>query len=324
MDHRLQQLTSWIESLRIFPDFEIKIASGDASFRRYFRISHMDNSLIAMDAPPKKEAIHPFIMIARAFKKIGINVPEIMHQNSELGFLLITDFGNRQYLPELTSDTVDRLYGDALSALMILQACGPVDNRIPVYNNQLLFNEMELFREWYLQKHLGIKLNVEQNNMLDDIFELLVQEALSQPSVCVHRDYHSRNLMLTEQHNPGVLDFQDAVIGPVTYDVVSLLKDCYIAWSEDQIEDWLKGYYQLSVQSGVIQSGIEFRQYRRWFDWMGIQRHLKASGIFARLNHRDHKPNYLDDIPRTLNYIVQASLNYPELKLFGQFIARVI
>ena len=269
-----------------------------------------------MDAPPDKGDMHSYVAIARRFHALGLNVPEVLEENHDLGFFLITDLGDQLYLRHLSDRTVERLYGDAMGALVVLQAGSftqAAGKFLPDYDETLLQREMEIFREWYLGRHLGLKLAAGQQAALDETFTLLARAALSQPRVWVHRDYHSRNLMVTDRNNPGILDFQDAVRGPVTYDLVSLLRDCYIAWPRERVEDWVKGYHELALQSG-IPAGEDDAQFLRWFDLMGVQRHLKATGIFARLNHRDGKPGYLSDIPRTLGYVQEVSARYPELQ----------
>ena len=221
----------------------------------------------------------------------------------------------------LDEETVERLYGDALGALATLQACTPDNAALPAYDRVLLLNEMELSREWLVGKHLGLSLDDTQTGVINSVFELLAENALAQPRVCVHRDYHSRNLMQTASNNPGILDFQDAVIGPLTYDLVSLLRDCYIEWPRARVEDWALGYQDLALQSGILHAEHDDpQQFLRWFDLMGMQRHLKAAGIFARLMHRDGKAGYLQDIPRTLGYVVDVAGRYDELHVFGRFI----
>ncbi|MCU7915132.1 MAG: phosphotransferase [Candidatus Thiodiazotropha sp. (ex Gloverina cf. vestifex)] len=312
MARRIEQLMAWLKLLPGLDEFTFEPASGDASFRRYFRIQTSTLSYIAMDAPPEKEAITSFIEVSQSFEAIGLNVPHIHARGLGQGFLLLEDLGPDLYLDKLSANTVDRLYGDALGALVTIQACGPTKG-LPDYSRDLLMQEMALFREWLVGRQLGIELTSDEERMLDDTFKALAENALEQPQVCVHRDYHSRNLMVTDCHNPGILDFQDAVVGPVTYDLVSLLRDCYISWPQEQVEDWVKGYFELALQSGVLQSEHE-AAFLGWFDLMGVQRHLKAGGIFARLNQRDGKPGYLQDIPRTLGYIQSVATNYPVLK----------
>ena len=312
MNNRNQQMMEWLHDIGL-RSRSIAPASADASFRQYFRVQVDSGSFIVMDAPPDKEDTGPFVRIAQRFRQIGLNVPEVLEREPEKGFLLLSDLGQQTYLGLLNKSSVESLYGDALRALLVLQTGTNSDpGFLPKYDRQLLLNEMALFRDWLLQQHLGLELKDEQLRDLDTSFELLASNALEQPSVWVHRDYHSRNLMRTGKHNPGVLDFQDAVSGPVTYDLVSLLKDCYIDWPREQVEGWVKGYQKLSLESG-LQVTADEQEYLRWFDLMGVQRHLKAAGIFARLYHRDGKPGYLADIPRTVGYISQLGGVYPEL-----------
>jgi len=316
LDTRLDALKDWIARVLGAGRFDIRPASADASFRRYFRVTAGQQCLIAMDAPPDKGDMHSYVAIARRFHALGLNVPEVLEENHDQGFLLITDLGDQLYLRYLSDRTVERLYGDAMGALVVLQAGSftqAAGKFLPDYDETLLQREMEIFREWYLGRHLGLKLTAGQQAALDETFTILARAALSQPRVWVHRDYHSRNLMVTDRNNPGILDFQDAVRGPVTYDLVSLLRDCYIAWPRERVEDWVKGYHDLALQSG-IPVGDDDNQFLRWFDLMGVQRHLKATGIFARLNHRDGKPGYLSDIPRTLGYVQAVGARYPELQ----------
>jgi len=322
-DKRLQQLHSWLNDCLNVSDYQLQPASGDASFRRYFRLNHNGYSYIVMDAPPDKEDSQPFVEISKVLINIGLNAPEVLEQDLDQGFLLLTDLGQQQYLDVLNSENVDRLYGDAMAALLRLQASPDFQYKFPLYNAELLLAEMKLFRDWLIEKHLGIELTSEEQDMLGAAFKLLCDSALAQPQVPVHRDYHSRNLMFNEVHNPGILDFQDAVLGPVTYDLVSLLRDCYIEWPRVQVESWVMEYHELAIQSGILSENNE-AQFLRWFDLMGVQRHLKAAGIFARLNSRDNKPGYLADIPRTLAYIIEVSGRYPELKELHDFLAEKV
>jgi aminoglycoside/choline kinase family phosphotransferase len=318
---RLEQLKHWLENELDFSEYTLRPASADASFRRYFRVLHEGVSYVVMDAPPQKEDSRPFIRISKMFFDLGLNVPEVIDQSLQQGFLLLSDLGSTPYLDVLDEETVERLYGDALGALATLQACMPDNASLPAYDRALLLGEMELSREWLMAKHLGLSPDAAQTGMIDATFELLAENALAQPRVCVHRDYHSRNLMHTGVNNPGILDFQDAVIGPVTYDLVSLLRDCYIDWPRARVEDWALGYLDLALQSGILRAEHDDpQQFLRWFDLMGMQRHLKAAGIFARLKHRDGKAGYLQDIPRTLGYVVEVAGRYEELAAFGRFI----
>lgn len=311
MSERTDALKDWLVRVVGAEDFDLVPASSDASFRRYWRLIHGDRTLIAMDAPPPQEDCGRYADLSRRFRAIDVNTPEIHAEDREQGFLLISDLGDRVYLGELDDESADRLYGDALSALLRIQESGPTDG-LPLYDAPFLLRELGLFREWFLERYLGLELSADESAMLDEVDALLVASALEQPRVCVHRDYHSRNLMVTERGNPGVLDFQDAVVGPVTYDLVSLLRDCYIAWPAEKVVDWSLGYQRLALQSGVLQEEDPER-FLRWLDLMGLQRHLKVCGIFTRLKIRDGKPGYLKDLPLTLDYILDVAGRYPEL-----------
>ncbi len=310
---REQLLLEWLENVLPAQPNRIAPASSDASFRRYFRVWYDDQTHIVMDAPPDQEDCRPFVAMAQAMRGLGLNTPEVLAEDLDQGFLLLTDFGSRQYLPELDARSVPGLYGDALEALARLQIGGdPGSPLLPPYDSALLHREMELFREWFLGKLLGLELTDGEQQVLNQTFALLADNALEQPRVWVHRDYHSRNLMITDPDNPGVLDFQDAVVGAVTYDLVSLLRDCYIAWPRTQVEAWALDHRAQLRALGM--NGLEDAdQFLRWFDLMGVQRHLKATGIFARLNLRDGKPGYLRDIPRTLGYVLEVAGRYAEL-----------
>lgn len=309
---RYHHMLSWLNNHFPISAVTIAPASNDASFRRYFRVTYSNTSYIVMDAPPAKENTQPFITIAYHLRKLGLQTPDVLNADPKQGFLLLTDLGTRQYLAEINNNNVEELYDEALDALFRLQVGGnPKTTLLPLYNAQLLHQEMELFRSWFLMQHLKLSLNPTEHGILDNIFAILVSNAQAQPQVWVHRDYHSRNLMITEQANPGVLDFQDAVIGPITYDLVSLLRDCYISWPNSWVNKWALNYQRKLQAQNVLK--IDDATFLRWFDLMGVQRHLKAIGIFARLNLRDGKPGYLKDIPRTLNYILEASARYPEL-----------
>ncbi|MFV1992667.1 MAG: aminoglycoside phosphotransferase family protein [Acidiferrobacterales bacterium] len=303
MDTRLKQLYRWLDQVLDVSEYELKPASADASFRRYFRLFLGPQTLIVMDAPPDRESLTSFTDIAKKFFDLGLNVPEIIDLDHGQGFMLLSDLGSTLYLDRLNTQTVDRLYGDAMGALVVLQAgTQSSPDFLPDYNKNLLIQEMRLFTDWYLARELGVTITGKQQQVFDGIFEKLANNALAQPQVWVHRDYHSRNLMVTNRHNPGILDFQDAVRGAVTYDLVSLLRDCYVSWPQEQIMDWVEGYHQLAQESGIpVCDSAE--QFQVWFDRMGVQRHLKAVGIFSRLCHRDGKNAYLNDIPRTMKYI---------------------
>jgi aminoglycoside/choline kinase family phosphotransferase len=324
LSDRFSAVQQWARERLDWPDAELEPASADASFRRYFRVQRDGVSYIVMDAPPDKEDCGPFIRVTELLLEVGLHVPEILDRDVEQGLLLLSDLGSRLYLDSLNEDTVERLYGDALGALASLQSCAALDSGLPPYSQDLLMFEMTLFRDWLVETHLGLELETAQQAALQRSFEALVRSALAQPLVCVHRDYHSRNLMVSGYHNPGILDYQDAVLGPVTYDLVSLLRDCYIAWPRARVEAWAAGYYELALQTGILRpQQADEAVFLRWFDWMGVQRHLKAAGIFARLNHRDGKAGYLKDIPRTLDYVVDVCSRYAELEELGTIAGRV-
>ncbi len=313
MDTRKQQLVDWIKTSARIPFFDINPASDDASFRRYFRIGFDGKTLIAMDAPPEKEDSAKFIRLAQVFQRAGAQVPDIIEADPSRGFLLLTDLGQTQYLKALTADNAQRLYGDALATLLSVQTTPLAEVRaLPAYDDALLTRELAIFDEWFVTRHLGIAWNDAQRRVWQQACAVLKHSALEQPRVLVHRDYHSRNLMVTERHNPGVLDFQDAVYGPITYDLASLLRDCYIAWPDVQVQHWLEQHRNHLLKRGLPVN--DATQFQRWFDLMGAQRHLKAIGIFARLQHRDGKPGYLQDIPRTLNYVLDVCSRYSELR----------
>ncbi len=318
-DQRQDLLRQWLEQVLPAAPDSLLPASSDASFRRYFRVRCKGHSLIAMDAPPQLEDCRPFIHIARRLREAGVNVPEVTAADEQLGFLLLSDFGDIHYLRALTQENADRLYGEALEALLRLQRAPAGD--LPPYDRELLWREMELFRDWLCRRLLGLDRAALDGARLDETFEDLTRSALEQPRCFVHRDYHSRNLMLTAEDNPGVLDFQDAVEGPVTYDLVSLLRDCYLDWPRERVEAWALNHHERMCRAGLLPGMPDEGRFLRWFDLMGVQRHLKAAGIFARLWLRDGKPGYLADIPRTLQYIVEIGSRHPETEGLASLVA---
>lgn len=322
MDQRLEQLENWLNESDITYQ-SIVPASADASFRRYFRITDEQNSYIVMDAPPEKEDCKPFVYIADLLFDFGLNVPLIIRQDLEQGFLLLGDLGDTVFLSELNNNTVDELYTSAMNSLLLMLQNEQPD--LPAYDKTLLRNELDLFPEWYLEKHLDISLSDKQKEVLEQTFELLINNALEQPQVCVHRDYHSRNLMVNKSNPdaPGIIDFQDAVIGAITYDLVSLLKDCYINWPREKIEAWVEYFYTEAELREII-NDVSFDEFLRWFDLMGLQRHLKVAGIFSRLKHRDGKTGYLKDIPRTMDYVFDVLERYPELKPLKKLLDKML
>ncbi len=317
---RKTQLETWLKETLNAKPFKLTTASADASFRRYFRIHLEDSTLIAMDAPPPQEDCAPFVKVAKLFLDAGLNVPEVLAQDLTHGFLLLTDLGDDTYLSALNHDTAPGLYLNATDALIKLQLASK-PNILPKYDEALLTREMQLFPDWYVAKHLLAELNAEQKSSLKNTFDVLNKNILAQGQVYVHRDYHSRNLMLTKQNNPGVLDFQDAVYGAITYDLVSLLKDAYIGWDEEQVIDWAVRYWQPARKAG-LPVPVDFSEFYRDFEWMGVQRHIKVLGIFARLCHRDGKSGYLKDMPLVMNYLRKVCERYielrPMLKLLNQ------
>jgi aminoglycoside/choline kinase family phosphotransferase len=322
-DPRIAALKKWASGIDVISGSEPVPASSDASFRRYFRFTAGPSSFIAMDAPPENEDCRPFLRVAGYLESMGLNAPKVLEINLDEGFLLLGDLGSRQYLEALRNNpsAAQRLYGDAVSALLQMQRRGSAfQDRLPAYDEALLRFEMSLFHDWLCGTHLGIHLGDEEERRWQDCCDLLTINALDQPQVFVHRDYHSRNLMVTAENAPGILDFQDAVEGPLTYDLVSLLKDCYIKWPAEQVWRWAVDFY--SGLSDSMRKRVDEGQFRRYFELMGVQRHLKAAGIFCRLNHRDGKAGFLADIPRTLSYIVELAPRYPELAFLVDLIER--
>ncbi len=315
-DFRTISMFDWLENDLLLIITHCEPASSDASFRRYFRVKTSEQQFIVMDAPPDKENIEPFVRVAKLLAQSQINVPAIFQQNPTDGFLLLEDFGSLSFLDRLNEATAADLYQSAFDSLFKLQTQTPTQNSgLPSYDEALLHRELAIFDEWFLGRLLDISI---PETVWETVRALLTASALEQPSVCVHRDYHSRNLMVLDSDSPGVIDFQDAVIGPITYDLVSLLRDCYIAWPEHQVEQWTLNYFERLQQAGLINCSPA--RFKRWFDLMGLQRHLKAIGIFSRLHLRDGKSNYLDDIPRTLNYATAVCAAYPELAEFNDFL----
>lgn len=293
--------------------------SGDASFRRYFRISHNGVPFIVVDAPPDREDSFPFVAIARCWRAHGIQVPEVLAADLDRGFMLLEDFGDTLYLDVLTAQNADEYYGPAFDALLaIMSAPQPADWPLPPYDAELLHTEMNLFRDWLCARLLDTGMDDGDSARLQEAFDFLAAASLEQPRVPVHRDYHSRNLMVLGNKSPGILDFQDAVTGPVTYDLVSLLRDCYLQWPVERVQEWVNGFAAASRERGLHDA--DGAQFTRWFDLVGVQRHLKASGIFARLWLRDGKRGYLGDVPRTLNYVLEVCPRYPELAGLRQWI----
>lgn len=316
-DPRLWQVNEWLTAILPYSEFNLEVASSDASFRRYFRVHQHDHSRIVMDAPPEHEDIDSFVRIAEFLSSTGTHVPRIFAKNLEQGFLLLSDLGNTSYLSALNEQSADALYRAAIDEIIKMQLAPTADIELASYDDEKLLAELRLFPDWFIQKHLSLTPPPE----LNAVFELLIANASEQPQYFVHRDYHSRNLMLGADNEVGVIDFQDAVIGPVTYDVVSLLRDCYIEWPQTRLDNWLDYYFEQAVENQLL-TGDDRSEFIRWFDLMGLQRHLKVLGIFCRLNYRDGKAGYMNDLPLTLKYVLRVTARYPELAPLHQYLTQ--
>jgi len=327
-DERLHKLTDWLEHCLppVFasrewgavPPAELFPASSDASFRRYFRWQAGPRSLILMDAPPPQEDCRPFVKMAEVLARAGVHVPTVLAADLSQGFLLLDDLGRQTYLDVIDDDNADALFADAIAALLAFQSL-PMRDELPSYDDALLRRELQLFPDWYVREHLGCELGEQQQAQWQSICDQLIGSALDQSRVLVHRDFMPRNLMLSEP-NPGVLDFQDAVYGPVTYDITCLFKDAFLSWPQARVDRWLLGYWEQARERGVpVQDSFE--AFLRASDLMGVQRHLKVIGIFARICHRDGKPKYLADVRRFFAYIQAVIARRPELVVLGDFLA---
>ncbi len=316
---RTAQLQAWLENQYPETAFTLAPASADASFRRYFRINFADGrpSRVVMDAPPSHEDCGPWLHVEQLFRGAGVHVPEVFAADLAQGFLLLSDLGSTTYLSVLDAENAPALYGEAVDALIRIQLASNA-TELPAYDEALLQRELDLFPEWYITRHLGKTLDEKQQHVLDDAFAKIIANNLAQPTVYVHRDYHSRNLMVTIP-NPGIVDFQDAVIGPVTYDLVSLFRDAYIKWEEEEELDWVIRYWEKARKAGLpVHAG--FDDFYRDYEWMGAQRQLKVLGIFARLYHRDGKDGYLKDMPRVMSYLRRTCERYGELRPLAQLL----
>ncbi|MCF2949713.1 phosphotransferase [Paraglaciecola aquimarina] len=316
---RQQQLLQWINQSTDFECQQLELVSGDASFRRYFRFLSKGQWIIAVDAPPKVEDCGKFVDVAKAYQAAGLNVPKVYAYDLELGFYCQQDFGEEQFSQALNSKTCDLLYKNALACIPAIQTCRTTERgELPLYDHAFVQREVNIFTQWLLAEYLQLNLSSLQTAMLESSFAFITQVFLSQPMVGVHRDFHSRNLMLLADQSIGVIDFQDAVVGPLTYDGVSLLRDCYQRWPAEKVELWLQEWYQEYF------SEYDFKEFKLWFDITGLQRHIKASGIFARLFLRDNKITYLYDIPNTLQYIVEVGREYKELHALANFVDTIV
>lgn len=318
MDDRLNALDAWLRATLANAPFRIEPASADASFRRYFRVFLDEGrTLIAMDAPPQREDSAPFVRIAKMFRDAGLNAPEVLAQDLAAGFLLLTDLGTRSYLQALRAENFDALFGDATTALVKWQSATRPGS-LPAYDEALLRRELSLFPEWYVGRHLGVQLDDRQRQALEATFQRILAANLAEPRVNVHRDYMPRNLMVCEP-NPGILDFQDAVIGPISYDVACLFRDAFISWDEERVLDGTIRYWEKARKAG-LPVRPDFGDFWRDVEWMGLQRHLKVLGIFARLHYRDGKQGYLEDTPRFIGYVRHAVGRYGELAALGRLL----
>ena len=321
MAERFDELRRWLAEVIPERGIELRPASSDASFRRYFRMGTREGSRIVMDAPPERESVQRYVQVARKLAAAGVHVPEVYAMDVERGFAVLGDLGDETYLDALARGApVEPLYDDAISTLLRIQ--GSADpGGLPEYDRALLERELAIFREWFLERHLGVQLDAAVAADIAGVEALLVEAALAQPRTLVHRDYHSRNLMLSDP-NPGVLDFQDAVVGPIAYDLVSLLRDCYVSWPSERIAEWLRDYHARAGAVGLPVGTLA--DFTRGFDLAGVQRHLKATGIFARLWHRDGKAGYLGDIPRVMAYLRDVARSYRELDPLVRLIDREV
>jgi aminoglycoside/choline kinase family phosphotransferase len=328
MDTRLSLLRDWLRSIPdghgLQPD-TLRPASADASFRRYFRVdaaARHGGTLIAMDAPPPMEDCAPFVHAAEVLARGGVTVPAVIEADLPRGLLLLEDFGTVTYLSRLDAASAPALYGDAMRALVAMQRASDADS-FPPYDRALLMRELRLFPDWYLARHKGVTLDAADQATLDAAFETLIANIEAQPRVHVHRDFHSRNLMvLPGARNPGILDFQDAVHGPITYDLVSLLRDAYVRWEEEAVLDWAIRYWQQALAARLPVSA-DFGAFYRDFEWMGLQRHLKVLGIFARLCHRDGKDGYVADMPRVMGYVHAVLTRYNGFGALARLLDRI-
>jgi hypothetical protein len=325
-DARRDEVVAWLASADVPGELEIDVAtlapaSEDASFRRYFRVSGGDaRTWIVMDAPPGKEDVRPFVRVASLLRDAGLNAPAVIASGIERGFLLLSDLGTSTYLSVLNADNASDLFDDAIDALVRWQLASR-PGVLPAYDRALLQRELDLFPDWYVTRHRALALSSKQSAVLKASFEAIVLHALAQPTVYVHRDYMPRNLMISAP-NPGILDFQDAVHGPITYDIASLMRDAFISWDEERQLDWVIRYWERARTAG-LPVAADFGEFWRDFEWMGLQRHLKVLGIFARINYRDGKPHYLADTPRFIDYVRAVTRRYAELAPLAHLIDEI-
>ncbi|WP_086930927.1 aminoglycoside phosphotransferase family protein [Agarilytica rhodophyticola] len=322
-DRLKRWVTECLQNMEVIEEFQWLPLTGDAGFRFYFRISLPNTSLIAVYSPPETENNQAFCDIDRFFFQQGIHVPKILAYLEAEGFFLLEDLGEKMYLDHLSDETASSLYGEAFFALLRIQQCPLDESILPRYDRDFLLSEMQLFCQWFVAELLGYDINDEEQQLIERTFCVILDSALEQPQVVVHRDYHSRNIVYGVAGSPGIIDFQGALIGPLTYDVVSLLRDCYIEWPDQQVRSWALAYASLSVDAGIMESVSEER-YLRWFDLMGLQRHIKVLGIFARLSIRDDKQAYLKDLPLVIAYVRRIARLYSETSPFADWFDAVL
>lgn len=314
MERATQELHDWVTNVCLLDATQLKPLAGDASFRRYYRLQSNDRSYVVMDASKERASCIPFSAIAKSLRHMGLITPEVFAHDFEQGFLLLSDLGDAVYLKTLSADNAVSLYTNALDALALLQDCREIEGlTLPIFTADFMRQELVLFKEWFLERYLKLTLTAAEQNMLSDCFNKIAETAAQQTQVFMHRDYHSANLMVLPEQSVGILDFQDAFIGPVTYDLVSLLRDCYIAWPDEMITELVLKYRE------KITVPVSPQEFLRWFDWMGLQRHMKALLTFSRKYVRDQNSNYLQHIPRTLNYLAKTTARYPELQALHYF-----
>ena len=317
---RLHALDAWLRDALPGVEFALENASADASFRRYFRVASGTRTWIAMDAPPEREDCRPFVRIAAMLRAAGVNAPEVIAQDLAHGFLLLTDLGRESYLQVIDAGNADRLFADATAALVRWQLASR-EGELPDYDEKLLRRELDLFPEWYIGRHLGVELSPGERAGLEEVFAQIMRSNLAQARVYVHRDFMPRNLMVSEP-NPGVIDFQDAVYGPVGYDIASLMRDAFLSWEEERVIDWTVRYWE-RARRARLPVPADFGEFWRDVEWMGLQRHLKVLGIFARIKYRDGKDGYLEDTPRFIAYVRRATARYGELAPLARLLERL-
>jgi N-acetylmuramate 1-kinase len=314
---------AWARQAAGNPALTLEPASADASFRSYWRGDDNGRSVIVMDSPPALENPRPWLEIGERLKQAGVHVPTVYAADPDAGFLLIEDLGNRTYLPELNQRSVDALYADALDTLLRMQT--HVDAAgLPAFDTAWQTMELELMPTWLLEKHLGVNLACGEWDVIEVAFRIILNDIAAQPRSFMHRDYHSRNLLVTHPHNPGVIDFQGAMTGPLTYDLASLLRDCYIVWDNEHVEGWVESYRMRLLHAHLIAEDVDSARFQRWFDMAGLQRHIKVLGLFCRLCYRDGKPAYLEDLPRVLDYVLSVARRHHQLADFADLLERLV